>query len=283
MGKRLKVEYPHFPDLRPAFLTNEQMQALAWDVRTQIGCAESGCLKIPLNLVLTIEGATVNGLYVKFRWEIHESVHEKEVPVLGVCDYDYEEMPGVALLLANSGIVNGWEAMLRSILAHELCHGLCEVPAWIIAHRNRPLPGILDVAVPNQTRAVTTDRAHLCKARRTTAEDFSEFRANEFMGAFLVPKRLLLEPLRHHARRLDIPLIEQSRPPTLSLAASATEFRVYTRHGEPSRLRLPWLFRALAQEFGVTPRFIQVRLMRYGLLDDERPRGTRNQQPRRYL
>jgi hypothetical protein len=56
MGKRLKVEYPHFPDLRPAFLTKEQMQALAWDVRTQIGCAESGCLKIPLKLVLTIEG-----------------------------------------------------------------------------------------------------------------------------------------------------------------------------------------------------------------------------------
>jgi hypothetical protein len=279
MDAALRLEYRHLSDLRPAFLTTELVQALAWEVRVQVGCGDDRRLQIPLDSLLGISKGAINGLSLKFRWDIVEDVHDRDgVPVLGVCDYDHEWMPGTILLLANSKMINGSTPLLRSVLAHELGHGVCDGPGWIVAHRNQMLPGLLE-ATPQQAYAVTPDRAHLLP-RRPTPEDFSEFRANEFMGAFLVPKRLLVEPLRHHARRLDIPLIEQSPPPALPLAASTTEFRLYTRHAEASRLRLPWLFRALAQEFGVTPRFIQVRLMRYGLLDDERPRGTRNQQPR---
>ena len=86
--------------------------------------------KIPLDLLFSIEGAIVNGVRIAFRWEIEDAIHDEHgVPVLGICDYDPDEMPDTIWLSANAGMVGGIEEMLRSILAHELGHGLCDAPA----------------------------------------------------------------------------------------------------------------------------------------------------------
>ena len=279
MGVWLRVDYPHFADLRPRNLTNAQVGTLAWLIRHQLGYASPWASKVPLELLLGIEGAIVNGLRMTFRWEIESAIHDEQgVPVLGVCDCDPEEMPDTIMLSANGGMVRGIEELLRSILAHELGHGLCDAPGWLVAYRNLMLAGAaLAGSTFNKMRSVAPDESHLFPAR-PTAGDFSEFRASAFMGAFLVPRPHILERLRYHARALGVPLVEAPVQWPAAAGAVTPGYRIAPQPGGAGHFWLRPLFRALAPDFGVSPRFIQVRLMRYGLLDREevrRGRGAR--------
>lgn len=176
MGVWLKVDYPHFSDLRPRYISNEQVEALAWQVRLQLGFASPSTSKIPLDVLFSIEGATVNGFRLKFRWEVEDTVQDRSGdPVLGVCDCDPDEWPDMIMLSANAGIVAGVEELLRSILAHELGHGLCDAPSWLTAYRNRHLRGAARPAAQNEPmRAITQDVERLF---RPSEGDFAEFRA----------------------------------------------------------------------------------------------------------
>jgi hypothetical protein len=283
MGVYLRLDYPHFPDLRPRYLTNTQVEDLAWQVRHQLGYAYPWTPKIPLDLLFNIEGAVVNGFRVTFLWEIEDAIHDEHgVPVLGVCDCDPDEMPDTIMLSANASIVAsmvaGIEELLRSILAHELGHGICDGPGWLLAYRNLMLSGAARTAPGlKQMRSVTLDQAHLFSARPSSRE-FAEFRASTFMGSFLVPRPLILDRLGYHARALGVPLIEAPVQWPSPSGAVTAGFRIAPQSGRGSHFWLRPLFRALAPEFGVTPRFIQVRLMCYGLLDREevrRGRGAR--------
>ena len=204
MGVHLRLEYPHFRNLQPRYLTNPRVEELAWQVRLQLGCAETRYLKFPLDLLFSIDQATVNGLRVTFRWEIEEAIQDEQgVPVLGVCDCDPEEMPDSIMLSANSGMIGKFEALLRSVLVHELGHAVCDGPGWLIAYRSATLSG----GSPSGMRALIPDERHLFLGG-DAASKFAEFRANMFMGAFLVPQPLVLDPLRYYARKLEIPVIE---------------------------------------------------------------------------
>jgi hypothetical protein len=132
MGVHLSLEYPHFRDLQPFYLTNRQVEELAWKVRLQLRYAESCHLKVPLDLLFNIDGATVNRVRMTFQWEVEGAIEDEQgVPVLGVCDCDPGEWPDLIMLSANSGMIRGFEALLRSVLAHELGHGLCDGPGWL--------------------------------------------------------------------------------------------------------------------------------------------------------
>jgi hypothetical protein len=177
-------------------------------------------------------------------------------------------------------MIRGFEALLRSVLAHELGHGLCDGPGWLTAYRKLMLSGSSpNTMSSDRMRALTPDERHLF-ANRDAASKFAEFRANVFMGSFLVPQPLVLEPLRHYARKLDIPLIEAPPPSGRSSARDAESCRILPDHDDHGHFRLRPLFRALAPEFGVTPRFIHVRLLRYGLLDDAELRSDRRRSAR---
>jgi hypothetical protein len=94
------------------------------------------------------------------------------------------------------------------------------------------------------------------------------------MGAFLVPRPLILERLRHHAQVLGVQLIEVPVPAPAGTVSDG--LRIAPQFGG-NFWRRP-LFGALASEFGVSRRFVQVRLMRYDALEDEeagRGRGAR--------
>jgi hypothetical protein len=270
MGVWLRIDYPHSANLRPWYLSNAQVEDLAWQVRRQLGYASSLTLKIPLDVLFSIEGAVVNGLQIKFRWEIEDAIHDEDgVPVLGICDYDPDEMPDTIWLSANAGMVRAIEEMLRSILAHELGHGLCDAPGWLLAYRNLTLAGAaLAASSLSQMRSVTQDESHLFAAG-PTGRDFAEFRASAFMGALLVPRPLILDRLRHHAQALGIPLIKASVQGARAPSAATAGLRIAPHFGGGGHFGLRPLFRALAPDFGVSPRFIQVRLLCYGLLDRE--------------
>jgi hypothetical protein len=268
MGVWLRIDYPHSTDLRPRYLTNAQIEDLAWRVRLQLGYASSSTPKIPLDLLLSIDGAIVNGLQISFCWEIENAIcDEHGIPVLGICDYDPDEMPDTIWLSANAGMVRRIEEMLRSILAHELGHGLCDAPSWVVTHRNLAMSGAgLVTPSLNPMRSVTPDEAHLFSAR-PTRRDFAEFRAGAFMGAFLVPRPLIFARLCHHAQVLGVPLIEAPMQWSTP-AVPVPGLRIAPQFGGNFWLRP--LFGALASDFGISPRFIEVRLMRYGALADEK-------------
>jgi hypothetical protein len=48
MGVHLSLEYPHFRNLQPRYVTNLQVEELAWKVRLQLSYAEICHLKVPL-------------------------------------------------------------------------------------------------------------------------------------------------------------------------------------------------------------------------------------------
>ena len=273
MGVWLRIDYPHSATLRPWYLTNAQVEDLAWQVRLQLGYAYPSTPKISLDLLFSIEGAAVNGLRLAFHWEIEDAIHDQQgVPVLGVCDYDPSEMPDTIWLSANAGMVSGIEDMLRSILTHELGHGLCDAPGWIVAYQKLLRSGAaLAAGSLNQMRSVTPDEAHLFSVG-PAAREFAEFRAGAFMGALLVPRPHILERLRYHARALGVPLIEAPVQWPAAAGPVTPGFRIAPQPGGAGHFWLRPLFRALAPDFGVSPRFIQVRLMRYGLLDREEAR-----------
>jgi hypothetical protein len=166
MGVWLKIDYPHFANHRPRYLTNAQVEDLAWQVRLQLGYAYPSTPKIPLDVLFSIEGAIVNGLRINFCWEIEDAIHDENgVPALGICDYDPTEMPDTIWLSVNTGMVRDIEEMLRSILAHELGHGLCDAPNWAFAYRRLMLSGArLSARSLNQMRSITPDEAHLFAA-----------------------------------------------------------------------------------------------------------------------
>jgi hypothetical protein len=101
---------------------------------------------------------------------------------------------------------------------------------------------------------VTPDEGHLETAvRGRNGMDWREFRANEFMGALLVPRLLLHRELVRHSIALGLALRDagESQP-------------VLDKKSDPSRVE--GLLIDLGERFGVSATFIEYRLHRYGLV-----------------
>jgi hypothetical protein len=102
-------------------------------------------------------------------------------------------------------------------------------------------------------RSVTTDPGCLDQAAL-----LSERRANEFMGALLVPAAPLHLRLVTHARAEKLRMVNaphRGRPGSRVLA------------GDTSAEALAGIVAALSGDFGVSDRFIAVRIRRYGLVE----------------
>ena len=86
----------------------------------------------------------------------------------------------------------------------------------------------------------------------------AELRANEFMGSLLVPRRLLSAAAEELAPEYNVRV---HRGPSLDPEFSGTSLHLAASDAVDMGL----LERALAMRFGVNPRFVQVRLQRYGI------------------
>jgi len=125
------------------------------------------------------------------------------------------------------------------------------------------LPG-LDEPIHRVFRRVTVSEEHLIAVRKAGERDFCEWRANEFMGSLLVPRDLLAARLRHHAEALGIPL---EGDPRQDLSGNGFAIAADVDRGRYD-VEIAVLLSNLAGDFGVSPRFIEVRLLRYGLAID---------------
>lgn len=261
MAARLRVRYRHDADFRPLFLRNEDVEAIAGVVREDL-CADRPALT--LDGLSIIDDVTVNGVSFHLSVCSDQAVHDtRGAPVMGLCDYDERGLPDTVMVMVNGISLADREDLKLSTLAHELGHALFDAPAWVARAASRPFAGLFDSPQPVAYRSVTRDEQHLAGFGHMRREErFAELRANEFMGALLVPRCQLASLLPEIAWELRVPLI--AAHPAGDLFHPQAGPAVV--HPETPSLLLDMLFGALSAEFGVSARFIEVRLIRYGML-----------------
>ena len=133
-------------------------------------------------LVAAATNLEVNHRQIVADWDLVHDVHDETGrPVLGICETD-PAAPGMALVSVNAGMVINRPDLALSTAAHEVGHIVFDVPAAVMHPARR-------------YRSVTMSAA--CLDRATL---LSERRANEFMGAVLVPPAPLHLRLVAHAR-----------------------------------------------------------------------------------
>ena len=236
------VQYPHHAASgAPRPLSAEALWAVAAQVRRQAMAGREGFALGAEALVAAAREVRANGRSVAVVWDLLHLVHDEAgVPVLGVCETD-PDLPDTALVSVNARMVAFRPDLAASTAAHELGHVLFDVPAALGAPARR-------------YRSVTADPDALLD--RTAAA--SERRANEFMGALLAPPVPLHLRLLLHARAEGLRTVHAAhhgRQGSRVLAA-----------GNPSDA-MAGVVAAVAGDFGVSDRFVRVRLARYRLVE----------------
>lgn len=235
------VQYPHHvASGAPRPLSAEALWDVAAQVRRQVMAECDGFALSAEALVAAAGEVRANGRAVAVAWDLAHAVHdEARRPVLGVCETD-PELPGTALVSVNARMVAGRPDLAASTAAHELGHVLFDVPAALGE------PG-------RRYRAVTADPAALFD--RATA--LSERRANEFMGALLAPAVPLHLRLLLHARAEGLRTVHAAHHGRAGSRVLAAD--------NPAEA-LAGVIAALAGDFGISERFVRVRLARYRLV-----------------
>lgn len=268
----LNINYRHCGRMRPSFLKNPEIEELAAQVRQQL--IDPSIDAVSVQILSGIDGLKINGVAFDLFVGTEGVVHDEEGnPVLGICEYD-PGVPDTAMVSVSPASNQASEALVLSTLGHELGHAIFDAPGWIVDASKGP--GLFDDPTElarKAYRTTTRDGDHLSKAVGHAAiqqpragsnqierdEYFAELRANEFMGSLLVPRQRLAQRVEEQAADYEVTI--QRKPsldpewPGTSLVLSATD-----------EIGLIELQRALARCFGVNPRFIQVRMERYGLI-----------------
>lgn len=243
------VRYPHDAATgAPACLDAPTI----WAVATAMRRALFGDLAVhavpATTLAATATRLVVNDREVHLTWDVEHEVHDDDgVPVMGVCESD-ADCPGQAFVSINARLLGATEDLAASTAAHELGHAVFDIPSTLKT----------DGPCRAYRHAVRgADQLEAARPHGTVC--WSEYRANEFMGAFLTPPALLHQRLLRLATQEGL---RRGHRPNRG------------RRGLPVVLAPPYcdavsgVVAALAGDFGVSERFIRVRLDRYQLLAD---------------
>lgn len=234
----LNVEYPCFGSGEPARLSAEAIRRLGADLRQRLLGYKAGPFE-PADLFRRAASLRVNGRPLRIVWDAAHAVHDEAgEPVLGVCEHDPQE-PATVMISLNAELLGDQPEMLRSTAAHELGHAIFDMPAAVARCAARAF------------------RGGAIKGRNATPIDWREWRADEFMGVFLAPRRQLARAFAREA----------------SAFGAAIRWKVIDEIPTPhvAAIDAGWsaidaIAGALAEEFGVTSAFIGVRLRKYGLV-----------------
>ncbi len=264
----LSLRYDHCSLRKPRYLNKPAIETVAREARAQL--LSSGADALTLEQLAAISYLNINGLPYQLWVSLdHPVTDEDGLPVLGLCEFDPDcGEDAVSVLVSPVGEQLTPELAL-STFAHELGHAIFDAPAWLIAAKQ--VPGLFDDLDGGQRRAyrtATPDAEHLGATtlpQNTALEKeirIAEFRANEFMGSLLVPRDRLVELALARAADFDVGI---DRDGGLSVELHAATPRL-VEQGTFGFLGMENLQRELAATFGVNPKFIRVRMERYGLL-----------------
>lgn len=228
----------------PLFLREEAIWMIALRLRRAI---QGDRVDLTMEVDTIVDAASslvINGRQVATTWEFRHAVHDGcGRPVLGACETD-PDVPGIAMVSVNPDIVAHRPDLTLSTMAHELGHVVFDVPAAL-------------GGAGRHFRSYTVSPGALL-----LSSNASERRANEFMGALLVP------PVALHTRLLALGRAERARlvrAPHWGRPASPV------LAGDNPPEMIAGIVAVAASEFGVSDRFIAVRMQRYGLLQEARP------------
>ena len=264
----LSLRYDHCSLRKPRYLNKPAIETVASEARAQL--LSPGADALTLAQLAAISDLTINGLPYQLWVSLdHPVTDEDGLPVLGLCEFDPDcGEDAVSVLVSPIGEQLTPELAL-STFAHELGHAIFDAPAWLIAAKQGP--GLFDDLDGGQRRAyrmATPDAEHLgatALPQNTALEKeirIAEFRANEFMGSLLVPRDRLVELAVAPAPDFDVGI---ERAGGLSDELHAATPRL-VEQGTFGFVGMENLQRELAATFGVNPKFIRVRMERYGLL-----------------
>jgi hypothetical protein len=246
----LTLNYPHVrPSLEPERLRKEEIWQVGEAARLQV-CGATQRPKVDVaRIVARSRNLTVNGLCFDAHWELGRPVTDDAGnPVMGAVEYD-ESWPMAAMIYVNAEVIGDRDDLARSTCVHELGHAIFDAPAWIA--RAHTLPDRTEPDPPRHFQQWVAGDEEL-----KLAIDWPEWRANEFMGAFLAPRHLLHRHMHKRAAALRIPMVAAGHGNALPIikAAKAGFDAIETLAIE------------LAEIFGVSISFTQVRLRKYGLI-----------------
>jgi len=239
----LTLNYPHIHQtLEPARMRKEEIWRLGELARAQVGGSAARAKLELLHIISRCKEVAVNGVRFSTHWELNRPVTDGVGnPVLGAVEYD-ENWPSAAMIYINGELIADRDDVARATSVHELAHALFDVPGWIRAAEAKKEGGSRRILlVQDETKA---------------GIDWPEWRANEFMGAFLAPRALLHRHTLNRAAALRIPLHTGDRPSDLPVVNGK---RASFEQKETLAIEL-------AELFGLSLPFILVRLHKYGLV-----------------
>ena len=263
----LTLDYRHCDRKRPKFIKHVEIEAIAALARQQL--VGSGVDAIAFDTLRQIDRLKINGIDFALEVSTDCEVHDEDGNhVFGACEYD-PYAPDTAMVCVSPVGEKLSELLALSTLAHELGHAVFDAPGWIMDGGKGPgLFDALEPVVQRAYRTTTPDSEHLAKvptapsAAMATEVHFAELRANEFMGSLLVPRKFLSTAAEELASEYNVSI---HRGPSLDPEIPGTSMQLAASDAADMEL----LQRALALRFGVNPRFVQVRLQRYGLIRPE--------------
>jgi hypothetical protein len=234
----LNVEYPCFGSGEPMKLSADAIRRLGAELRQRLLGYTARPFE-PADLFRRAGCLRVNGRQLKIVWDAAHAVHDETgEPVLGVCEHDPQE-PATVMISLNAELLGDQPEMLRSTAAHEFGHAIFDMPAAVAKGAARAF------------------RSGAIAARDAAPIDWREWRADEFMGAFLVPRRQLSRAFAREASAFGVAIRWKviDEIPTPYIVANVAGWSA-----------IDAIAGALAEEFGVTSAFIGVRLRKYGLV-----------------
>ncbi|MEI8341803.1 MAG: hypothetical protein WCH43_09755 [Verrucomicrobiota bacterium] len=203
------------------------------------------------DLIRRCRSFDVNGVLFTAIWDRTTTLaDEGGHPALGLCDYD-DDSPEQIMISLNENLLEGMPQLAVSTAAHEIGHAVFDRPADV--HEGRMLVGVVVESGQKERQHRANPMVDSLAVAKNGNMDWAEFRANEFMGGFLVPPRLLHKRLFAYASDARLPLVECpghhgvfGLPVVQHITSAVTDL--------------------LAEQFGVGPQFIGVRLAKYRLV-----------------
>ena len=218
----------------PHRLSAQTIGRIASDIRTRLFGVQPRSVDVAALIAKTARLA-VNGKPITLSWGLDRPIHDEDGrEALGVCEND-PELPETVMISINASLLAHQPEVIRSTAAHEFAHAIFDMPA----------------AMGGNIRRTFRTTAAPAIARPGAPIDWVEWRADEFMGAFLVPADKLARVLPKHASALDLPFRWRAAPDGRSVPFVDLD---------PSEGTLGLLVDDLAEAFGVTAAFMSVRL-----------------------
>lgn len=231
------IEYPSFASGEPVRLSAQSILAIGAELRKRL----FGFAVRPLDVAGLAQRASrlrVNGRDLRIAWDTEHAVHDdKGNAVLGVCAHDPCE-PGTVLISLNGPVLADQPELLRSTAVHELGHAVFDMPGAMAAG------------------ALRSFRSNSEAPATGPVVDWREWRANEFMGAFLAPRRQLARSLTRQAAAYGARVRWEDGEKPMPFITQSNEDRAVA-----DAIAL-----GLAEEFGVSEALMAVRLRKYQLV-----------------